>query len=258
MTPSSSSLTEVTFRAMLSLGHPMLFSTLVLIEPIIAAATIKGMGPGMTNMTLRRKTEWPSRQAAERALSKAFRSWDSRVLERFNSYALYPYPNPKIRKNETPTRLTTGRFQELGGIVRPAFIYDGNLNQKNIPWVEEALVVDNLIGFIPCSTVYVCGGLSPSADTEIRKDWIERTGTGKHMGKPGRRRRVEAKILPGVGHFVPMEAPAACADAVATWVDEEVGEWEKEEEKLRDWRNLSGEMKEKLANTWMANLRAKF
>jgi hypothetical protein len=73
---------------MLSLGHPMLFSTLVLIDPIFAAGAIQAIGPGMTNMTLRRKTEWPLRQTAEKAFAKAFKMWDRRALENFNKYAL--------------------------------------------------------------------------------------------------------------------------------------------------------------------------
>ena len=212
----------------------------------------------MTNMTLRRKVEWPSRQAAEKAFSKAFQSWDPRVLERFNKYALHPYPNPGNKDKDTPSRLTTGRFQELSGFVRPAFIYGGQMKVDEIPWVEEALVVHDLIGFIPCSTVYVCGELSASANPEIREDWITRTGTGKPMGKPGRKRRVEAKVIPGVGHFAPMESPTACAGAVARWIDDEVREWETEDEKLKVWRDLSREKKEELAYAWMANLKAKF
>ena len=138
-----------------------------------------------------------------------------RALENFNEYALFPYPDSKTIEKETPTRLVTGRYQELGGIMRPAFIYDGNLDPEGMPWSEEALPVDDLIGFNSCSTVYICGALSNSAGLEIRNDWIARTGAAKHMGNPLRKRRVEVKVLPGVGHFVPMESPMACAGAVA-------------------------------------------
>jgi pimeloyl-ACP methyl ester carboxylesterase len=243
---------------MLALGHPRLFSTLVLIDPVIAADAIKGMGPGLTSMTLRRQREWSSRQAAEKAFSKAFKSWDPRVLKKFNQFGLYPYHDPKTKDKEISTRLATGRPQELSGVVRPAFIYNGNLEPENMPWVEEALTVDDLVGFIPCSTVYVCGSLSPATNPEIRKDWLARTGTGKHMGKPFGRRRVQAKVIDGVGHFVPMEKPTACAEAVVGWIDEEVGEWEEEEKKLNRWRDMTAEKKEEAMKIWMNNLKAKF
>ena len=78
------------------------------------------------------------------------------------------------------------------------------------------------------------------------------------MGKPLPKRHVEAVVLPRVGHFVPMEAPTVCAEAAAKWIDEEIGNWEKEDQRLKDWRSLPAETKEELANTWMANLKAKF
>ena len=251
-------LSDLFSRVMLALGHPMLFSTLVLIDPVIAADAIKGMGPRLTSMTLRRKTEWSSRQAAEKAFSNAFSSWDPRVLKRFYQFGLYPYPDPKTKDKEIPTRVVTGRAQELSGVVRPAFIYDGNLDPEGMPWVEEALVVNDLIEFIPCSTIYACGSLSLSANSEILKDWVARTGSGKHMGRPFRKRRVETKVLDGVGHFVPMEKPTACAETVAGWIDEEMVEWEKGEEKLNRWRDLTVEKREEAMTTWMANLKAKF
>jgi hypothetical protein len=176
----------------------------------------------------------------------------------FQQIRTHPYPDSKIIEKQTPTRLVTGRYQELGRIVRPAFIYNGNLNPEKMPWVEEALLVDDLIGFIPCSAIYICGALSASAGREIRNDWVTRTGAAKHTGKRLQKRRVEAKVLPGVGHFGPMESPIAFAGAVAEWIDEEVGEWEKEDEKLRAWRNLALDKKEELAKTWMASLKAKF
>jgi hypothetical protein len=78
------------------------------------------------------------------------------------------------------------------------------------------------------------------------------------MGRKGRKRRVEEVVVPGMGHFVAMEAPRACAEATAKWIDEEVNRLEKEEESMKKtWRALSMEEKEERANAWMGALQAK-
>jgi pimeloyl-ACP methyl ester carboxylesterase len=241
---------------MLSLAHPRLLSTLVLIEPIIAASSIQESGPGLVQMTLRRKTTWPSRLTAEKTFAKAFKSWDPRALQSFYNHALYPYPSSSNSDNEIPTRVVTGRYQELGGVVRPSYIYDGNFTPAEMPWVEEALVVHDLIPFVPCSAFYICGALSASSLAEVRADWMARTGVGKHMGR-ARERRVQVAVVPDVGHLVPMEAPTACAKAAAEWIDQEIGGLENKDKKLAGWRYSTLEEKEKLAEKWMASVKAK-
>lgn len=75
------------------------------------------------------------------------------------------------------------------------------------------------------------------------------------MGKKGRKRRVEEAVIPGMGHFVAMEAPRACAETTAKWIDEMVDRWEKEEESTKStWRDLNMKEKEGRANAWMARL----
>jgi len=152
----------------------------------------------------------------------------------------------------------TGRFQELVRFARPSFIYNGKIESGNIPCVQEALMVHNLIDLIPCNTLYISGEKSPATYPEIRKNWLKRTGTGAHMGRKGGERRVGEAVVPGMRHFVAMEVPRACAEAMAKWLDEEVDRWEKEEERLKKtWRDLSMEEKEEGANAWMSALKAK-
>ncbi|TAQ83546.1 hypothetical protein B7494_g8128 [Chlorociboria aeruginascens] len=246
--------------AFLSVAHPTLFSALVLIDPIFAPLSNVHMGFGLAKATLARKVEWSSRQAAENTFKRAFRSWDSRVLQKFNEFALYPYHDPAGEDSEKPqaTRLITNRFQELLGYVRPSFIHSGDSEVKSIPWVQEALMANAFIGFIPVNTLYVCGAESVASSPEFRKDWLKRTGTANHLGKRVRKRRVEAVVVPNKGHFVPMEAPRACAEAIADWINEETMAWKEEEAGLEErWGQLSLEQKEKTINAWMAELKAK-
>ena len=244
---------------MLSLAHPTLFTTMVLIDPIVAPASMVQLGKMLAKNSLRRRVEWPSRQEAEKSLNASFKFWDHRVREKIIKYGLFPFPKEGVESSEdVPTRLVTGRYQELVAFVRPSFIYSGKVKMDNIPWVQEALMVHKVIDFVPCNTLYISGGKSPATDPEIRKDCLKRTGSGAHMGRRDRKRRVEEAVVPGMGHFVALEAPKACAEAAAVWIDEEVDRWEKEEESMKKgWRNLSLEEKEERGNTWLAALKAK-
>lgn len=73
-----------------------------------------------------------------------------------------------------------------------------------------------------------------------------------------RERRVEEKVVEGVGHWAPMERPGLCASLIAGWVDEEVKGWEGEEKVLGEtWEGLGKEEKEARAVEWMEKLKAK-
>jgi pimeloyl-ACP methyl ester carboxylesterase len=243
---------------MLSIAHPTLFSSLVLLDPIIAPDEMIKVGLLLAKNSLHRQVEWPSREEAEKSMKKAFRTWDSRVLEKFNQYALFPPPIEGNGTSSQATRLTTGRFQELVGFVRPTFIYDGDIENENVTWVTEVFMAHKLIPYAPCNTLFICGEKSVSAGPEIRKDWLARSGTGVQGRIRRHERRVEEAVIPRRGHFVPLEAPRACAEAAARWIDEETKKWEAEEESgRRNWSMLSGKGRESRANAWMDSLKSK-
>jgi len=118
-------------------------------------------------MTLRRRVEWPTRVAAEKTSAMVFKNWDPRVLKLFNEFALYPYPTPENK--DQPTRLTTNRFQEMVGFMRPSFIYSGEIINE-VEWQEESKVAQKLLEYVPCSVFYICGGKSLTSTPETRKD----------------------------------------------------------------------------------------
>lgn len=241
-------------RFMLALAHPTLFSSLIMIDPVIAPDEIISVGLQLGRNTLRRRVEWPTRRAAEKIFTMGFKTWDPRVLAKFNAFALYPPPSPDSM--DKPVRLTTGRFQELMYFVRPKFIYSGDVEEEPIEWVNEAREGYAIIGLLECSVLYVCGETSVSAGPKVREDWLARTGADVEQRKA--ERRVETFVVPGTGHFVPMENPSACAEASAKWLDEEIGKWKEREEGLDEtWRGLSAEAKEEKANAWMKFLKGK-
>jgi hypothetical protein len=154
---------------MLSLAHPTLFSTLILMEPIIAPESTAHIGVQIARGALRRRVSWPTRLAAEKTFAIAFKSWDPRVLEKFNEYGLFPYSSPGKKRKDEVTRLATGRFPEIGSVARPTFIYDGNV-EADAEWAHEAKLPHSLIGHLDCSVLYICGEMSFTSAPEIRND----------------------------------------------------------------------------------------
>lgn len=131
----------------LSLMHPRLFTTLILIDPVIA----RGSGPGNwlpAQASSRRRDRWPSRTAAAQSFgkSKFYQTWDPRVLDLWIRYglrnlptAIYPSatvasktppvisaaagtvvasPEPETEQEVT---LTTTKHQEVFSFIRPNF-----------------------------------------------------------------------------------------------------------------------------------------
>lgn len=244
-------------RAALSVAHPTLFTSLILIDPIFAPSPTKGMGLMLAKGVLRKRVEWPTRDAAEKTFKKAFATWDTRVLERWNKHALYT-PEEKQHLPGPLTKLVTSRFSELLGFMSPAFIYNPETDSDEIPWAKDVLLGHKIVELIPRNTLYICGALSFSAGPEIREDWLARTGTGPYMGRRVAERRVETAVIPRAGHFAPLEDPEACAEAVVAWLMTELHVWDEGEKKMRlNWRNLRPGEKEERAEMWMASLKAK-
>ncbi|KXS95132.1 hypothetical protein AC578_2884 [Pseudocercospora eumusae] len=132
----------------LALMHPRLFTTLILIDPVIQRYPSVGGNFGPARASTVRRDRWPSRQEAETKAkkSKVFQTWDPRVLQKWMEYGfrelptpLYPTmqkisnPVPPISADPTtssippdPTTekeltLKTTKFQEVFTFLRPNF-----------------------------------------------------------------------------------------------------------------------------------------
>lgn len=98
----------------LSLIHPRLLQTLILIDPVVQRQA-KGANAATQASTFRRDI-WPSRQEAAKAFgnSKFYRAWDGRVLDRWMQYGLrelptiiHPDANTTRAPNATPPMPTS-------------------------------------------------------------------------------------------------------------------------------------------------------
>ncbi|KAI6798278.1 toxin biosynthesis protein-like protein [Hortaea werneckii] len=138
----------------LSLMHPRLFSSLILIDPVIQRFQSRAGNYGPARASTNRRDRWPSREAARAAFkrSKFYQSWDPRVLELWIRYGLrelptnlYPYATaasatpPTISADpgaatvspapdtEREVTLATTKHQEVFTFLRP------NLPTKEFP-----------------------------------------------------------------------------------------------------------------------------
>lgn len=131
----------------LSLLHPRLLTTLILLDPVIS----RGGGPANwlpAQASSGRRDRWPSRKAAAAsfAKSKFYKAWDPRVLDLWIKYGLrnlptHIYPSATAASNTLPAisaaagstvpnpdpdteqevTLTTPKHQEVFSFLRPNF-----------------------------------------------------------------------------------------------------------------------------------------
>jgi pimeloyl-ACP methyl ester carboxylesterase len=102
--------------------HPRLFSSLVLIEPVMDICINTCQGPALTRISTSRRDLWESRQEAIKAARKSYKGWDKRVLRRWFEYgyralptAIYPQSkltscSPEIRSSNLTSCLDLDRW----------------------------------------------------------------------------------------------------------------------------------------------------
>lgn len=133
----------------LSLMHPRLFTSLVLIDPVFQRVPSQQGNVGPAKASTNRRDRWPSRKVAEASFkrSKFYQAWDPRVLDLWVKYGLrdlptyiHPHatpasgtppvitadistatisPEPTTEKEVT---LTTTKHQEVFQFMRPNFV----------------------------------------------------------------------------------------------------------------------------------------
>lgn len=130
----------------LALIHPRLFTSLIMIDPVIQRLPSAEGNFGPAKSSVRRRELWPSRKAAAEKLrsSPFYQKWDSRVLDRWIEYGLRETPtylHPNVTQASTPpvltadpstatvppareeqqVTLTTTKHQEVLTFLRPNF-----------------------------------------------------------------------------------------------------------------------------------------
>ena len=273
----------------LSLFHPRLLSTLILVDPIIQGKALaqKSSSYDTTNANPRfaaarsstfRRDKWPSRAeaAAAFARSKFYQSWDPRVFDRWIQYGLRDLPSavyPNIQSESTgcdhPVTLTTSKHQEVFTFLRPNFVSPFSSSSEVIidrayapdldPEAEdihpfyrpESPVTFDQLPHLRPSALYIFGGKSPMSPPEVRKAKMQRTGIGVGGSGGQKEGRVKEYVLTEGDHLMPMQQVADVAEATGGWLVEEVERWRRgEEEWAKQWAKKSVEEKTMITEEW--------
>lgn len=131
----------------LSLMHPRLFTTLIMIDPVFQRIPSERGNYSPAKSSINRREVWPSRKAAAAKLKSSifYQKWDRRVLDRWIEYGLrelptYHHPHttaipsvpPPVSADPTTAAitppatdkevtLTTTRHQEVATFLRPNY-----------------------------------------------------------------------------------------------------------------------------------------
>jgi pimeloyl-ACP methyl ester carboxylesterase len=231
-------------RVHLSLIHPRLLSTLILIEPIIQPE--HAPGPNAAMMSTYRPDLWLSREAAATAFrkNKFFQTWDSRVLDKYIEFglrqvptALYPDRVNGATVSSGAVTLTTSKHQEAWNYLRPNFsqqdegadrLLSPDLDPKgqgrfHFTRAESNIMYTNLPYLRP-SVLYIWGSTSNLTSPDWEAEKLRLTGSGVGGSGGVQNGKVKKVVIDGFGHLVPCEKVGACVEHAANWL----GQWFKQ------------------------------
>jgi pimeloyl-ACP methyl ester carboxylesterase len=263
--------------AALSLIHPRLLHSLVLLDPGIQRESLQGLD---TLLSTHRRDIWPSRRAAADSFAgnPFYKNWDARVLERWVTYGLRDLPtaiypqrpddDQQSRQRETPVTLTTTKHQEVFTFSRPNYDYDPvtnrptNLERNPDLFPDEANTypfyrpewkrVFLQLPHIRPSTLYIFGSKSHMCSPEMMNDKLRTTGIGVGGSGGVAAGRVKSILLEDKGHLLAQEAVTECADAAAEFLGAELGRWRTEEDAFnREWSQKTKVEKATMDERWL-------
>lgn len=262
----------------LSYIHPRLFSTLVLLDPVIheySASPVEPPQRGPAYLSTFRRDLWPSREAAIESFhaSKFYQKWDPRVLDRWIKHGIRDlptviYPEDNKANNRPQVTLATTKHQEVFTFLRPNFDAkheqtgaasrethpDLNQNVKDLYPFYRAEPVNTFLRLseLRPSALYIFGELSDMSASHFRQKKMEVTGVGVGGSGGAKEGRVKEVVLKGVGHLVAMEAVAECAEAIGPWISTECQRIARQDVRLRaGWAAKSQAQKTMIDEKWL-------
>lgn len=206
----------------LSLMHPRLFQTLVLIDPVIQrfSSPSGNYSPALASSV--RRDRWPSRSAARKAFlrSQFYQKWDPRVFDRWITYglrdlptALYPNAQPSsvpppatadpsattTSQPEKEVTLCTTKHNEVLTFLRHHPVqYDSSGHVVVDPNLERLKYPDYDFQESPAETFYRAEPLSIFQDLPfVRPSVLYIFGTDSHLSAPAL--RADKLACTGVG-----------------------------------------------------------
>ncbi|OQE01480.1 hypothetical protein PENSOL_c004G01541 [Penicillium solitum] len=254
--------------ALLSLIHPRLFTSLVLIEPPFNGSL--SIVQTFALLSIKRRDTWASRSEATKSATRSYARWDPRVLRRWNEHGyrslpttIYPQTDGEVKPTNGPVTLTGSKYQEAMLFLRPNFMghttsvladsaktpphdplmYPDIIDPPNpsMPFYRsEAIIVLKILKHIRPPVFYLFGGESPVSTPEDQALMLERTGAGFGGSGGVKHSQVKTAIILDCGHMVPFEKVGESASLVGRWVGQSVQRWRKDELRVHQkWTNKS-------------------
>lgn len=260
----------------LSLMHPRLFTTVVLIEPVINAhagdhSSMEG-GRGPASLSTFRRDIWPSKAAAVASFRKQkfYQTWDPRVFDLWVEHGLRPTPTALYpdERNGSVT-LSTTKAQEVWTFLRPRFNpptrdsaehreaypdFDSRLGGAVPFYRPEPPRTFEMLPHLRPSTLFIFGGDSFMASPLLIGQKMKVTGTGWGGSGGAKEGRVKEVTLKGTGHLVPMEVVGQCADLISEWVEKELPRWQKQQQAYNEWTKIPLRERQILSEEWKSRV----
>ncbi|KAI4109134.1 MAG: hypothetical protein LQ339_001940 [Xanthoria mediterranea] len=251
----------------LSLIHPRLFTSLVLIEPIVMLGSLAG--PNIAMPSTFRRDLWPTRSAAEEAFRKNrfFDSFHPEVLERYLKYGLRELPcciYPTIRTNSEPrpVTLTTSKHQEVWTFARSNFsppdpARDRLVNPNAVIGTpdedlmfsrSECEVTFNKLPHVRPAVLYIHGSKSQFNGAEQIQAIQDHTGRGIGGNGGIETGQVQSHVFENAGHFLPFTHVEELAIVIGKYVGESV---RRKMEQDAFWRDYDSQKSAVVSEKWI-------
>ena len=277
----------------LSLMHPRLLHTLVLLDPVVQPQTtqfdsISLIRDGQrviaktTQLSTHRRDIWPSRKAAAEGFKRSpfYQAWDPRVLDRWVQYglrdlptAIHPLDKAVPDPKNPPVTLRTPLHQEVFTFSRPNYHHipgsdapvsrvthpdlDANHPDSHPFYRPEPSQIFAQLPHLRPSVLYIFAGKSDMCLPAMRAAKLTMTGTGLGGSGGVAAGRVREVFLEEFGHLLAQEAVNECADAAVSWLVPEMRRWRDEEESFRRaWEKKSKVEKMTIDAEWLAHVPA--
>ena len=274
----------VSYSVQLSLIHPRLFHSLVLIEPVIQRNSSTSQNAALP--TSYRPDRWDSRGAAEAAFRKNpfFKVWEPRVLEKYLIYGLRETPTliypAGISENPTETApdgvtLTTTKHQEAWSYVRSNFspqasdpydhverLISPDLDPTNegrylFHRAEPFLALQGLPQVRP-SILWIFGAWSTINTLTLQNEKMVLSGIGIGGSGGVRVGMVQKEVVDEAGHMVPFEKVQECAGITSRWLEKQIQRFNAEQRFYRDYKSGKSDREMLvMSKDWLKGVRQK-
>lgn len=236
--------------------HPRLFTSLILLEPIVQSSPPPG--PNVARSSSYRVDLWLSLSAASDAFrqNKFFAGLDPRVLDNILKHGIRKIPTSLYPLSETVKEgactLTTTKHQEVWSFLRPNFegrdaqssqnrldhllFPDISMAQRGLLFYRpEISIAQEYLAYLRPSVLYIYGAQSYLSAPDRQNEEMERTGSGLGGSGGVKMGQVEKHVFENLGHMVPLEDVRGCTKVIGEWMEKKLTQFKVDEEALKKY-----------------------